>query len=91
MGVSFLRRPTPVSPSREPSPDRSGPPTDNPHQHWKEEHPHLHIDKNNKSKSLSNYAQQDLSIATQGPQILDMQRLQSDTDSSQLAADAKDF
>jgi hypothetical protein len=34
------------------------------------------INKNNKSKSLSDYAQQDLSIVTQMSQILDMQRLQ---------------
>jgi hypothetical protein len=31
------------------------------------------INKNNKIKSLSNYAQQDLSVVTQRPQILDMQ------------------
>jgi hypothetical protein len=31
------------------------------------------INKNNKSKSLSDYAQQDLSIATQRTRILDMQ------------------
>jgi hypothetical protein len=31
------------------------------------------IDKNNKSKSLSDYAQQDLSVVTRRPQILDMQ------------------
>jgi hypothetical protein len=32
-----------------------------------------HKNKNNKSKSLSDYAQQDLSIATWRPRILDMQ------------------
>jgi hypothetical protein len=32
--------------------------------------------KNNKSKSLSDYAQQDLSVTTQRLRILDMQRLQ---------------
>jgi hypothetical protein len=31
------------------------------------------INKNNKSKSLSDYAQQDLSVTTRRPQILDMQ------------------
>jgi hypothetical protein len=31
------------------------------------------INKNNKSKSLSDYAQQDLSVVTQRPRILDMQ------------------
>jgi hypothetical protein len=31
------------------------------------------INKNNKSKSLSDYAQQDLSITTRMPRILDMQ------------------
>jgi hypothetical protein len=31
------------------------------------------IHKNNKSKSLSNYTQQDLSVATRKPRILDMQ------------------
>jgi hypothetical protein len=34
------------------------------------------INKNNMSKSLSDYDQQDLSVATQRPWILDMQRLQ---------------
>jgi hypothetical protein len=34
------------------------------------------INKNNKSKSLSDYAQQDLSVTTQRSQILDIQRLQ---------------
>jgi hypothetical protein len=38
--------------------------------------------KNNKIKRLSDYAQQDVSVATQGPRILDMKKLQSDTDSS---------
>jgi hypothetical protein len=31
------------------------------------------IDKNNKSKSLSDYTQQDLFVATRRPRILDMQ------------------
>jgi hypothetical protein len=31
------------------------------------------INKNNKSQSLSDYAQQDLSVATRRPRILDMQ------------------
>jgi hypothetical protein len=31
------------------------------------------INKNNKSKRLSDYAQQDLSVATRKPRILDMQ------------------
>jgi hypothetical protein len=31
------------------------------------------IDKNNKSKNLSDYAQQDLSVVTRRPQILGMQ------------------
>jgi hypothetical protein len=34
------------------------------------------INKNNKSKSLSDYAQQDLSVVIRMPQILDMQRVQ---------------
>jgi hypothetical protein len=34
------------------------------------------INKNNKIKSLSDYAQQDLSVVTRKPRILDMQRLQ---------------
>jgi hypothetical protein len=37
---------------------------------------HTQINKNNKSKILSDYDQQDLSVVTQKPQILDMQRLQ---------------
>jgi hypothetical protein len=44
-----------------------------------------HTYKNNKSKRLSDYAQQDLSVATRGPQILDMQGFKNDTDSSLLA------
>jgi hypothetical protein len=41
--------------------------------------------KNNKSKSLSDYAQKDLSVMTRGPRILDMQGFKNDTDSSLLA------
>jgi hypothetical protein len=33
----------------------------------------IQINKNNKSKSLSDYAQQDLSVVTRRPRILDMQ------------------
>jgi hypothetical protein len=44
----------------------------------------MHI--KNKSKNLSDYVQQDLSIVTLGPQILDMQRPQSSTNSYLLAA-----
>jgi hypothetical protein len=92
-GVSSIRRPTPMSPSRESSPHQSGAPTDNPHRHRrkKEEHPHLHTDKNNKSKSLSDDAQQDLSVVTRGPRILDMQRLQRDMDSKLLAVIIEHF
>jgi hypothetical protein len=45
--VDLLIRPTPASPSREPSPYRSGSPTDSPRRRrWKkEEDPHLHTDK----------------------------------------------
>jgi hypothetical protein len=55
--VGFLRWPTPMSPSREPSPHLSGPPTDNPHWcHQKEEgDPHLHTDKVQQEQSLSDY------------------------------------
>jgi hypothetical protein len=76
----------PMSPNREPSSHWSGAPTDNPHRrHQKEEHPHLHTDKNNKSKSLSDYAKQDLSVMTRRRQILYMHRLQNDMDFSLLA------
>jgi hypothetical protein len=52
--VSSIGRPTPASPSRESSPYRSGPCTDNPR--WcrrkKEEHPHLHTDKKQQEQKL---------------------------------------
>jgi hypothetical protein len=85
--VSILGRPTFVSPHQ------SGPATDSPHQRrWKkEEPPHLHTDKNNKSKSLSDYTQQDLSVAAQGSRILEMQMLQNDTDSILLTVIIKHF
>jgi hypothetical protein len=45
-GSGLLGRPTPASPSREPSPHRSGSPTDSPRQHRrKEEDSHLHTNK----------------------------------------------
>jgi hypothetical protein len=57
-----------MSPSREPNPHRSEPPTDNPHQrHRKEEDPLLHIEKIQQEQGLSNYAQQDLSVVTRRP------------------------
>jgi hypothetical protein len=40
-----------------------------------------HAYRNNKSKSLSDYAQQDSSTVTRWPQILDMQDFKNDTDS----------
>jgi hypothetical protein len=56
-----------VSPSREASPHWYGSPTNKPcrHHRKKEEDPHLHIDKIQQDQSLSDYAQQDLSIMTQ--------------------------
>jgi hypothetical protein len=74
----LLRWPAPTIPNREPSPHRSGSFTDSPHRrHRKEEDPHLHINKKIiRAKSLSDYAQQDLSVVMWRPQNLDMQRLQ---------------
>jgi hypothetical protein len=48
-----------VSPSREPSPHRSGPLTDSPRRHSQkeEENPRLHIDKIHQEQSLSDYVQ----------------------------------
>jgi hypothetical protein len=44
--MGLLGRPTPVSPSREPSPHRSESPTDGPRRRrQKEEDPHLHTNK----------------------------------------------
>jgi hypothetical protein len=62
-------------PSTECNPHRFGLPTDNPRQHhWQEEAaPHLHTE-NPQEKSLSDYAQQDLSEVTKRSP-LDMQRL----------------
>jgi hypothetical protein len=56
-----------VSPSREPIPHRSGPTTNSPRQHRREEEegPHLPIDKIQQEQSLSDHAQQDLSVVTQ--------------------------
>jgi hypothetical protein len=45
----------------------------------------LHTTQKQKAKNLSDYAQQDLSIVTRRPRILDMQRLREITDSSLLA------
>jgi hypothetical protein len=46
--MSLVRRPTPMSPSREPSPHRSGSPIDSPcrRRQKEEKDPHLHTDKN---------------------------------------------
>jgi hypothetical protein len=46
------RRSKPADPSTESSPQRFGPPTDNPHRHRREEeeNPHLHT-RDNKSKA----------------------------------------
>jgi hypothetical protein len=78
--VGLLDRPTLASPGREPGPHQSGSPTDSSrwHRRKKEKDPHLHTDKIKitKSKGLSDYTQQDLSVVTRRPPILDMQRLQ---------------
>jgi hypothetical protein len=69
------RHSKPEDPSMESIPHQFGLPTDNPHRHRRQEEatPHLHT-KDNKSKSLSDYAQQDLSkVIKRSP--LDMQRL----------------
>jgi hypothetical protein len=67
--MSFIRRPTPVTPSREPNIHRSGPPTVSPRRHHqKEEDPHLYTKERQQEQSLSNYAQQDLSVMAQMPQ-----------------------
>jgi hypothetical protein len=61
----------PVSPCRESSPHRSGPPTDSPRRRRQkeEEDPHLHTDKKQQhEQSLSDYAHQDLSVVTRKPQ-----------------------
>jgi hypothetical protein len=51
--VGLLERPTPMSPSREPSPNRSGSPTDRPHRRRrkKEKDPHLHTDDTKTTKA----------------------------------------
>ena len=68
--MPFIGRSTPASPNREPSPHRSGLPTDSPHRHrWKEEDPHLHTEERQQEQSLSDYAQQDLSIAIKRPPL----------------------
>jgi hypothetical protein len=56
-----------VSPSREPIPHQSGPATNSPRRHRREEEegPHLHTDKIQQEQSLSDHAQQDLSVVTQ--------------------------
>jgi hypothetical protein len=60
-GNDLHQRSKPVDPSTKSNPYLFGAPTDNPHQHRRkeEEDPHLH-----KEQSLSDYAQQDLSIVT---------------------------
>jgi hypothetical protein len=62
----------------EPNPHRFGLPIDNPHQHHRKEaaDPHLHT-KDHKSKSLSDYAQQDLSTVTKRSP-LDIQGFEQD-------------
>jgi hypothetical protein len=60
---AIIGRSTPASPSREPNPHRSRPPIDTPRWHCrKEEDPHLHTKDIQQEQSLSDYAQQDLSV-----------------------------
>jgi hypothetical protein len=49
------------------------------------------INKNNKSQSLSDYAQQDLSVVTQRPKILDMKASSETMDSSLRAPTTNHF
>jgi hypothetical protein len=68
--MSLIRPLTPMSPSSEHSSHRSGYLTDSPrwcHRRMEEEHPHLHTEKIQQEQSLSDYAQQDLSVVTQKP------------------------
>jgi hypothetical protein len=53
-----------AGPSMKPSPQWSGLPNGSPHQHhWMKENPHLHTT-DIQEQSLSDYAQQDLSVVT---------------------------
>jgi hypothetical protein len=78
----------PASPNREPMPYWSGPPTDNPRLHRrKEEHPHLHTDRTKITRAkIERLRSIRLIHHDRMSRILDMQRLQSSTDSCLLAA-----
>jgi hypothetical protein len=77
--MSLVRRPTPASPSREPNPHWSGPPTDSPRrrrQKKEDEDPHQHTHNNTTRAKLERLRSTRLIRRDPKATKLDMQRLQ---------------